>query len=87
MFKFSSNFAVALLLAMSIALSIKVKQLDSWAFSYDGNWTTCGQEDQICTFSGAKLMRYASGAKWNYLEIYNQTPCSAKILGFVYTTS
>ncbi len=87
MFKFSSNFAVAHLLAMSIALSIKVKQLDSCAFSYDGNWTTCGQEDEIYTFSGAKLMRYGSGAKWNYLGIYNQTPCSAKIFGIVNTTS
>ena len=44
-------------------------------------WTTCANENQTCTFSGKKIVRYGADTRWRQGEFTNQVECRNSVFG------
>ena len=44
-------------------------------------WTNCAAENQLCSFSGSKRVRYGEGSKWREDVFINSAPCNNATFG------
>jgi hypothetical protein len=44
-------------------------------------WTTCAQENGICSFTGTREVKYGAGTKWVTKTFTTSTPCTNAVFG------
>jgi glucose/arabinose dehydrogenase len=44
-------------------------------------WTTCANQDEICRFSGKKIVRYGLNTRWRQGEFTDQVACTNNVFG------
>ena len=53
----------------------------SWAPAAASSWTYCADENQFCSFSGTKQVRYGANSTYFYQSFTDGTSCSNSVFG------
>jgi len=44
-------------------------------------WINCSNQDEICRFSGKKIVRYGAGTRWRQGQFTDQVECNGRVFG------